>query len=61
MLIQVNPDKEEVKRIRAAVKANDGYCPCQLEKTERTKSMSLNLLESDDIWRHCGIQHKTEG
>ena len=60
MLIQMNPDKEEVKRIRAAVKANDGYCPCQLEKTERTKCMCLNFLESDDIWCHCGLYYKTE-
>lgn len=60
MLIQINPDKEEVARIRAAVKANEGYCPCQLEKTEKTKCMCLNFLEGDDVWCHCGLYYKTE-
>ena len=60
MLIQIISDKEEVARIRAAVKANDGYCPCQLERSERTKCMCLNFLESEDKVCHCGLYYKTE-
>lgn len=60
MLIQINPNKDEVERIRKAVKDNDGYCPCQLEKTERTKCMCLNFLEGKEKWCHCGLYYKTE-
>lgn len=58
MRIEVNPDKEEVNEIRKALKANNGYCPCQLEKSERTKCMCLNFIESDDEWCHCGLYHR---
>ena len=57
-ILTVNPDKEEVSRIREAIKANDGYCPCQLEKTERTKCVCKNFIESDDEWCHCGLYQK---
>ena len=60
MNIQINPDKQEVERIRAAVKANDGYCPCQLEKTVRTKCMCLNFIEGEDQWCHCGLYYKSD-
>ena len=60
MLIQMISDKEEAARIRAAIKANDGYCPCQLERSERTKCMCLNFLESKDKKCHCGLYYKTE-
>ena len=30
------------------------------EKTERTKCMCLNFLESDDEWCHCGLYRKVE-
>lgn len=60
MAIRINPDKEEVKRIREAVKNNDGYCPCQLERSERTKCICLNFLEGEDEWCHCGLYFKTQ-
>ena len=58
MKIEKNSNKEEVLEILAAIKANDGYCPCQVEKTERTKCMCLNFLESSDEWCHCGLYKK---
>lgn len=58
MKIEINPDKQKVMEVRAAVKANDGYCPCQLEKTERTKCICLNFLENNDEWCHCGLYRK---
>lgn len=33
----LNPDKEERRRVAMAVKENDGYCPCLLERNEDTK------------------------
>lgn len=60
MKIELSTDKEHVEKVRAAVKANDGYCPCQLIKDERSKCMCLNFLESDDEWCHCGIYRKVE-
>ena len=32
MKIEINSDKNKVEEIRAAVKANNGYCPCHIEK-----------------------------
>lgn len=60
MAIKINPNKEEVERIREAVKNNGGYCPCQLEKNERTKCICLNFLEGDDKWCHCGLYYKED-
>ena len=59
MTIQLNTDKAEVAKIRAAVAENDGYCPCQLEKTERSKCICLNFMEGPDGWCHCGLYYKT--
>lgn len=58
MKIEINPDKEKVLEIQSAIKLNEGYCPCQLEKTERTKCICLNFLESKDEWCHCGLYRK---
>lgn len=32
-----NPDEEMFNEVLAAVKANDLYCPCRLERTPDTK------------------------
>ena len=58
MIIKINQDKEVVERVRAALKNNDGYCPCQLEKNERTKCICLNFLEGEEEWCHCGLYKK---
>lgn len=34
-----NPDRELFLKVLADVKANDGYCPCMIEKDEDTKCM----------------------
>lgn len=60
MIIKINPNKEEVEAIRQAIKENDGYCPCQLEKSERTKCICLNFLEGNETWCHCGLYYKSE-
>lgn len=60
MKIEVTSDKEKALKIREALKANDGYCPCQIEKSERTKCICLNFLESEEEWCHCGLYRKTK-
>jgi hypothetical protein len=46
------------REIREAIKANDGYCCCQIEKSERTKCICQNFLEGPDGWCHCGLYYK---
>ena len=52
-------DKEHVKEIRAALKANDGYCPCRLEHTVDTKCMCKEFRDQieNEIPGdcHCGL------
>lgn len=58
--ITINPDVAEVERIRRAVRENDGYCPCQLEKNENTRCMCKNFVNSEQNgWCHCGLYFKT--
>lgn len=37
MRIYLNPDTAFVEEVRKAVKDNNGYCPCALQKTQDTK------------------------
>lgn len=61
MIITVNPDKDIVDKVRAALRENDGYCPCKLEQTEDTKCMCLEFREQQTIgFCHCGLYIKKE-
>ena len=61
MKISLNPDKEEVARIRQAIKDNDGYCPCVIERSEDTKCMCKAFTEQNVVgWCHCGLYYKSE-
>lgn len=56
-----NPDKEAYKSIMAEVKANDGFCPCRLEKTPDTKCPCKEFRMSQDVGEcHCGAYIKKE-
>lgn len=58
--IRVNDDKKHVEKIRTLLKKNDGYCPCVLERTEDTKCMCKEFLESTENGPcHCGLYIKT--
>ena len=48
MRITVNPDKEYANEVRAKLKANDGYCPCQLVKSPDTKCMCKEFLAMEE-------------
>lgn len=60
MKISVTKDKEFAQKIRAKLKANDGYCPCCVEKTDDTKCMCKEFLEQEKGECHCGLYHKEE-
>lgn len=53
-------DKEHVKKIRAMLKENGGYCPCSLVKNEDTKCMCKEFREMGEGVCHCGLYEKVE-
>ena len=59
--IYTNPNEEELKEIIEAVDANDGYCPCALEKTDDTKCMCKDFRDCADAdFCHCGRFYKVK-
>jgi len=59
--IKPNPDTEFYNKITQAVKNNDGYCPCMLQKTENTKCMCKAFREQKtEGFCHCKRFIKTE-
>ena len=59
MKITTNPDKEFVQEIKKQLKANNGYCPCSLERSPDTKCMCKEfreMLERGESGScHCGL------
>lgn len=59
--IKKNPYAEEYDEITEAVKLNDGYCPCLLEKNDDTKCMCKSFRDSDNTeFCHCGRFYKVK-
>ena len=56
--IEINPDKEFADKMRKAIRDNDGYCPCRIQKTEDTKCMCKEFLEMEEGTCHCGLYQK---
>lgn len=57
--IHKNPFAEEYEEITEAVKANEGYCPCMLNKDEDTKCMCKAFRDCQDTdFCHCGRFYK---
>ena len=61
MTIKVSDNVELVKKIRAKIKENGGYCPCTTVRNEDTKCMCKEfLLEQECGPCHCGLYIKVE-
>ena len=60
MKISIIKDKEKVKEIRSAIKANDGYCPCKIEKVPENKCMCQEFIAGGLGTCHCGLYVKEE-
>ena len=56
--VSLNPNREVVQKILEKIRNNDGYCPCQLEKTPETKCMCENFRQQDKGYCHCGLYIK---
>lgn len=60
MQIKQIADENKANKIREAVRKNGGYCPCALEKTDRTRCMCADFVEQkEDGPCRCGLYIKT--
>lgn len=46
-------DAELKKRVLHELKANDGYCPCQIGRSESTKCMCKDFKENVKVGEVC--------
>ena len=54
-IIEINPD------FKKHVDANDGYCPCLIERSPDTKCMCKDFREQQEAGQcHCGRFEKVE-
>ena len=64
MKVHVVEDKELVTMIRAALKENDGYCPCIYNSKGKSeyKCMCQDFLNNVPVGNacHCGLYIKDE-
>lgn len=58
MRIEITSDENKKQEIRAALKANDNYCPCRLEHVPENKCMCKEFREQESGWCHCGLYVK---
>lgn len=58
MKIKMTDDLDTRNKILTALKANDNYCPCRLEKTEENKCMCKDFFEQESGFCHCGLYYK---
>lgn len=58
MIVHVTLDTERADKIREAIKENQGYCPCKLEKTDDTKCMCKEFILQEKGYCHCGLYYK---
>lgn len=55
MKIIKNPDTDVYEKVTQAVKDNNGFCPCELVKSEDTKCPCKAFKEQNDVGTcHCG-------
>ena len=57
-MIKLNPNKAVVEEIKTKLKANDGYCPCRITKSQDTKCMCKEFREQTSGECHCGLYIK---
>lgn len=60
MKIKVTNDIELRNKIRQALKDNEGFCPCRLEKIPENKCMCKEFIEQGVGPCHCGLYIKEE-
>ena len=58
MGIKINPNKDIVDKVGAALKEKDGYCPCKPGKLPENKCMCKEFREQESGECHCGLYIK---
>lgn len=53
-MIKKNPDEAKYKEITAAVEKNNGYCPCLIERSEKTKCICEEFRNQEKGFCRCG-------
>lgn len=65
MKVITNPDKEFARDIKKQLKANNGYCPCALEKNKDTKCICKEFRDmiknGEEGSCHCGLYMNVDG
>lgn len=57
--IKITDNREHADKMLKAIRENDGYCPCQLERTEDTKCMCKDFFENVESGTcRCGLYIK---
>lgn len=59
-MIRYACEATKIEEIRAAIAKNDGYCPCQLERSDDTRCMCKSFREQKEGLCHCGLYVKTQ-
>lgn len=57
-MIRFTTDEDVKEVVLRALKNNQGYCPCRLEKTPDTKCMCKEFREQLEGECHCGLYVK---
>ena len=65
MEIRLNENAELVARIRAGLKAKEGYCPCRVQKTEDNYCMCKEFRDQIadpefEGYCHCMLYYKSK-
>lgn len=56
-----NPDEEMFKEVQDAVRANDGYCPCRVERNVQSKCPCEYFRKQTTVGEcDCGLLLKVE-
>ena len=63
MKVILNPDEEEVKRVKEGLERTGGYCPCRVFRTEDYKCMCKEFkdqIKDPDFegFCHCRLYYK---
>lgn len=53
-----NPNDDTVNNIITALKSNEGYCPCRIDKIPENKCMCKEFREGSTGFCHCGLYYK---
>lgn len=57
-MISKTPDLEYRTIMKKALKENNGYCPCKLERIPDNKCMCKEFREQAEGWCTCGLYLK---